>query len=91
MCCLVKNKNDPTLEQAQEMLRLWEKGDKEIALWKQMNEWAISGMKETYKNYGTSFDEWLYEANYTKAKNNKNKNNSRRTRKGVFKKKIMEQ
>ncbi|NMA44751.1 MAG: arginine--tRNA ligase [Candidatus Diapherotrites archaeon] len=84
-----KQKNDPTLEeQAQEMLRLWEKGDKEtIALWKQMNEWAISGMKETYKNYGTSFDEWLYESElYKSEEQTKTKIIQEGLEKGVFKK-----
>ncbi len=59
-----KAKEDPTLEdKAQEMLVAWEKGDKEtIALWKKMNKWALDGMKETYKTFGTNFDTWLFES-----------------------------
>ncbi|MCX6803970.1 MAG: arginine--tRNA ligase [Candidatus Diapherotrites archaeon] len=63
-----KLKEDPTLEEkAQSMLKAWEKGDKEIiALWKKMNKWAISGMKETYNTFGTRFDEWFLESDLFK-------------------------
>jgi arginyl-tRNA synthetase len=59
-----KLKEDPSLEEkAQELLIQWEKGDKEtVALWKKMNKWALNGMKETYKTFGTIFDEWFYES-----------------------------
>ncbi|MDR2029112.1 MAG: arginine--tRNA ligase [Treponema sp.] len=50
-------------ERAQEMLRKWEAGDSEtVALWKQMNKWAVEGMGETYKRTGVSFDQYYYES-----------------------------
>src|SRR3989344_881795 len=54
----------PELEQeAQEMLRLWEKGDKEVvALWKKMNEWVYAGFEETYAKLAVSFDKYYYES-----------------------------
>ncbi|MCX6800652.1 MAG: arginine--tRNA ligase [Candidatus Diapherotrites archaeon] len=59
-----KAKEDSSLEEkAQGMLRAWEKGDrKTIALWKKMNDWALSGIKETYKEFGTEFDIWFKES-----------------------------
>ncbi|MDR2482751.1 MAG: arginine--tRNA ligase [Treponema sp.] len=48
---------------AQEMLRRWEAGDPEItALWKQMNAWAVEGVKETYRRTGVSFDQYYFES-----------------------------
>ena len=54
----------PELEQeAQEMLQLWEKGDKEVvALWKKMNAWVYEGFEETYAKLGISFDRYYYES-----------------------------
>ncbi|MDR1074626.1 MAG: arginine--tRNA ligase [Treponema sp.] len=50
-------------EKAQDMLRKWEAGDEEVtALWKKMNEWAVTGMKETYKRTGVSFDAYYFES-----------------------------
>ncbi|MBN2067520.1 MAG: arginine--tRNA ligase [Candidatus Diapherotrites archaeon] len=56
----------PELEmQAYEMLTLWEAKDrKTIALWKKMNEWVLKGFKETYKNFGSSFDHWFFESEF---------------------------
>lgn len=53
-----KAKDDPGLEEeAQDLLRKWEAGDKEtLALWKKMNSWAEKGMNETFKRFGVSFD-----------------------------------
>lgn len=46
-----------------EMLRKWEAGDKDtVELWKKMNNWAIQGMKETYKRTGVSFDKYYFES-----------------------------
>jgi arginyl-tRNA synthetase len=62
---------DPTAEEkAQAMLKSWEEGDPEtIALWKQMNEWAISGIKATYERQGVSFDAYYFESQtYMKGK-----------------------
>jgi arginyl-tRNA synthetase len=53
----------PSLARAQELLRKWEAGDPEtVALWKQMNSWAIDGMKETYRRTGISFDQYYFES-----------------------------
>ncbi|GHU24840.1 arginine--tRNA ligase [Spirochaetia bacterium] len=51
------------LNRAQEMLRKWEAGDPEtVELWKKMNQWTISGMKETYSRTGISFDHYYFES-----------------------------
>jgi len=57
-------------QQAEDMLVQWEKGDPEVRrLWKQMNDWAISGVKETYARTGVSFDKLYYESEtYLKGK-----------------------
>jgi arginyl-tRNA synthetase len=53
----------PCMERAQELLRRWEAGDAETtALWKQMNAWAVEGMKETYRRTGVAFDQYYYES-----------------------------
>lgn len=59
-----KAKEQPELmDQAQELLKKWEANDKETRdLWKQMNNWAIQGMKQTYELTNTLFDEWLFES-----------------------------
>ena len=57
-------KNAPILIEAQEMLLLWESGDKEtVKLWKTMNGWVYKGFEETYKNLGVDFDNYYYESN----------------------------
>ncbi len=66
-----KLKEDKKLEEeAQKMLIKWEKGDKATrALWKKMNNWAMSGFKETYKKFGSKFDVFFLESQfYDKAK-----------------------
>jgi arginyl-tRNA synthetase len=66
-----KAKKDPSLEaEARLLLRKWENKDREaIALWREMNKWAISGFRETYRSFGTSFDVWFRESEfYDKAK-----------------------
>ena len=56
-------KNAPILLEAQEMLRKWEAGDKEVvALWKKMNGWVYAGFEVTYKNIGVDFDKYYYES-----------------------------
>ncbi|KJD32561.1 arginyl-tRNA synthetase [Tamlana nanhaiensis] len=56
--------NAPLLLEAQEMLRKWEAGDKEVvALWETMNGWVYDGFNETYKNLGVDFDNLYYESN----------------------------
>ena len=53
----------PLLLEAQELLRLWEAGDKEVReLWETMNQWVYRGFEDTYKNLGVSFDSYYYES-----------------------------
>lgn len=58
------------LEEAEQMLVKWERGDAEvIKLWKQMNEWTIGGIQVTYDRTGVSFDKLYYESEtYLKGK-----------------------
>jgi arginyl-tRNA synthetase len=57
-------KQAPILLEAQEMLRKWEAGDKEVVkLWETMNSWVYRGFNETYKNLGVDFDTLYYESN----------------------------
>ncbi|NNC70150.1 MAG: arginine--tRNA ligase, partial [Flavobacteriaceae bacterium] len=56
-------KEAPILKEAQEMLRKWEAGDKEVVnLWKTMNGWVYDGFNITYKNLGVDFDTLYYES-----------------------------
>lgn len=53
----------PILLEAQEMLRKWEAGDREVVdLWSKMNEWVYEGFEETYKHMGVDFDKNYYES-----------------------------
>ena len=53
----------PILQEAQEMLRKWEAGDKEVVtLWEKMNQWVYDGFEVTYKNLGVDFDKFYYES-----------------------------
>ena len=55
--------NAPILLEAQEMLRQWESGDKDVvALWEKMNCWVYDGFEITYKAIGVDFDEYYYES-----------------------------
>lgn len=58
------SQEDPSAEEhAQELLRKWEQGDPEtVALWKQMNQWAVDGIKKTYERTGVSFDRYYFES-----------------------------
>ena len=58
--------NEPTLEEeAQAMLVKWEKNDPATrALWKLNNDWAISGMFQTYSRMGARFDVNYYESEF---------------------------
>lgn len=57
-------KQAPILVEAQDMLRRWEAGDKEVvSLWETMNGWVYEGFDETYKNLGVDFDCLYYESN----------------------------
>lgn len=56
-------KKHPLIVEAQNMLRKWEEGDKEvIELWKKMNSWVYDGFNETYKKTGIDFDKIYYES-----------------------------
>jgi arginyl-tRNA synthetase len=59
-----KAEEHPELEQeAQEMLRAWEAGDKEtVALWKKMNQWVYDGFEQTYAKLGMTFHKYYYES-----------------------------
>ena len=57
-------KEAPLIKEAQDMLRRWEQGDKEIRdLWAKMNSWVYAGFDETYRRMGVSFDKIYYESN----------------------------
>ncbi len=59
----IASKEAPLIIEAQEMLRKWEKGDKEIIeLWRMMNNWVYKGFDKTYKILGISFDKIYYES-----------------------------
>lgn len=58
-------KNPGLNDEAQEVLKKWEAGDREtIALWKKMNKWVLDGMKKTYKEFGSEFDKWIFESKF---------------------------
>ena len=54
----------PSLVKAQEMLRKWEAGNKDVvSLWKMMNDWVYDGFNKTYQSIGVDFDTLYYESN----------------------------
>lgn len=56
-------KQAPLMKEAQEMLRKWEAGDKDVvALWEKMNSWVYAGFEKTYKKLGVTFDKIYYES-----------------------------
>lgn len=57
------HKKSMIMQEAQDMLLLWENGDTEtISLWKKMNSWVYSGFDVTYKKIGVSFEKIYYES-----------------------------
>lgn len=51
------------MQEAREMLRMWEAGDAEtVGLWRMMNDWVYAGFDETYYRLGVSFDKIYYES-----------------------------
>jgi arginyl-tRNA synthetase len=51
------------LEQAQDLLRRWERGNEEVRqVWGKMNAWFFEGVKQTYAVEGSFFDEVDYES-----------------------------
>ncbi|HBB91183.1 MAG: arginine--tRNA ligase [Bacteroidetes bacterium GWF2_49_14] len=56
--------NAPLIREAQELLRKWENGEKEVIdLWNTMNGWVYKGFDETYRKLGVTFDKIYYESN----------------------------
>ena len=56
-------KEAPLMVEAQQMLKKWEEGDKEVrALWEKMNGWVYAGFDETYSRLGVGFDKVYYES-----------------------------
>jgi arginyl-tRNA synthetase len=56
-------KEAPVMQQAQQMLVLWEQSDPEVmALWKKMNGWVYEGFEKTYDRIGADFDKTYYES-----------------------------
>lgn len=57
-------KQAPIFLAAQEMLRQWEAGDKEVrSLWEMMNGWVFAGFEKTYRRMGIDFDKVYVESN----------------------------
>ncbi len=53
----------PLFLEAQEMLRKWEAGDKEVVgLWETMNQWVYDGFDKTYESLGITFDRVYHES-----------------------------
>lgn len=53
----------PLLQEAREMLRQWEAGDKAVnELWYKMNHWVYDGFEVTYQRLGVDFDKIYYES-----------------------------
>lgn len=51
------------MKEAQELLRKWEAGDKEVyALWQKMNSWVYDGFEKTYQQMGVDFAKMYYES-----------------------------
>ncbi|MBQ0015761.1 MAG: arginine--tRNA ligase [Bacteroidales bacterium] len=57
-------KEAPLMLEAQQMLKRWEEGDKEVRdLWAMMNKWVYAGFDQTYSSLGVGFDKIYYERN----------------------------
>ncbi len=57
-------KEAPIMKEAQDLLRKWEAGDKEVyTLWETMNGWVYEGFDKSYKRLGVDFDKVYYESN----------------------------
>ena len=64
-------KNSKIFIEAQDLLRKWEGGDKDVInLWKRMNSWVYEGFSKTYGNLNVKFDSEYYESDtYLTGKN----------------------
>ncbi|MGB1040851.1 MAG: arginine--tRNA ligase, partial [Flavobacteriales bacterium] len=59
----IAEKQAPILIEAQQMLKKWEQGDKEVVeLWEKMNGWVYEGFDVTYTTMGVDFDSLYYES-----------------------------
>ena len=53
----------PIYQEAQEMLKAWERGDPEVrSLWGKLNQWVYSGFDQTLAKLGITFDKNYYES-----------------------------
>lgn len=51
--------------QMQEMLQVWEAGDKEVRkVWKKLRDWTFEGFKVTYKKLGSRHDHQWFESEF---------------------------
>jgi len=56
-------KEAPIMQEAQAMLKNWEKGDEAVlALWNKMNDWVYAGFRTTYQDLGIHFDKNYFES-----------------------------
>jgi arginyl-tRNA synthetase len=56
-------KSTPLIKEANDLLRRWEAGDKEVrSTWETMNKWVYEGFDETYRRMGIEFDRVYYES-----------------------------
>ena len=54
-------------EQVRELLRKWEEGEpRTVALWKKMNGWVVSGIEQSYRRTGITFDQVYFESDVYK-------------------------
>lgn len=59
----VAEKEAPIMKAAQDLLRKWEAGDKEVySLWQTMNGWVYEGFEVSYNRLGITFDKTYYES-----------------------------
>lgn len=59
----IAEKEAPIMKDAQELLRKWEAGDKDVRdLWQMMNGWVYKGFDESYERLGISFDKVYHES-----------------------------
>ncbi|MGM0497411.1 MAG: arginine--tRNA ligase, partial [Bacteroidota bacterium] len=62
------SKEAPLIQEAQQMLNKWERGDEEtVRLWKMMNSWVLKGFDETYRALGVDFDKTYFESEVYKS------------------------
>ncbi len=64
------NENPEVEKEAQNLLIEWENENEEVrTLWRTMNDWAITGVKQTYERTGITFDKFYFESEtYLKGK-----------------------